>query len=246
MKNLVNANSAYVLFCLICTVFLFSCQEEESLDEIINVESKVLETWCDIGGDSCGNSNGSFTLTYSSNFNPNDVNWSILSGNISIVGGQGTNTVSLQLGSNFNGGSVYAIGTGNGGVVCSDSYSISKCTTPPPPACDLSFGGELENGQYLAFSPATNSVLNNVTYKTDIWTNPSNASVSWTKLSSSSPVSWSQSGKNLSFRFYDNNPRSTGGRAVFRLIVSKDGCETISRSFIFCHGDCGVIDNPDA
>lgn len=231
-----------LLWIISFALLVLSCSEEESFDhEIIDMEGRALLTNCNIPGNSCGSPGGTTTLTYSSDFSPNDINWSIQSGNISILNGQGTNTVTLQLGSNFNGGSVYAIGSGNGGIVCSDSYSIPKC-----PTCNLSLGGELENGQYMAFSPTLNRVSNNVTYRTDMWVSPSDASVSWARIYPfSSSVSWSQTGIDLSFRFNDNGPFDTGGQAKFRMTVSKNGCTSLTRDFIFCHGDCSVNINPD-
>jgi len=130
------------LWMLIFIPFLFSCSEEElQLEEkTLNIEERIpseknetLRTTCTINGLNCGRPNSTITLTYNSDFNPNNVNWSILSGSISIIGGQGTNTVTLRLGSNFNGGSVYAIGSGNGGIVCSDSYNIVRCPQCTPP-----------------------------------------------------------------------------------------------------------------
>lgn len=122
------------LWILIFIPFVLSCSEEElhPNDEINNIKSRALRTVCDINGNSCGSPNGTLTLTYSSDFNPNDVNWSIQSGNISIISGQGTSTVTLRFGSSFNGGSVLAIGSGNGGIICSDSYSLTKCIIDPP------------------------------------------------------------------------------------------------------------------
>lgn len=234
-----------LLWALSMALFVFSCNEEDLLSpELTDVESKAYITTCDISGNSCGNPGSTSVLTYTSDFTPNDVNWSIQSGNISIINGQGTSMVTVQFGSNFNGGSVYAVGSGNGGIICSDSYPISKC--PQPPSCNLTFGGELDNGQLMAFSPTPNNVLNNVLYRTDMWVSPSDASVTWTRIGPfGSSIAWSQSGKNLSFRFNDNSPNTTGGRATFRMTVSKSGCESVSRDFIFCHGDCSSGGGPE-
>lgn len=117
---------------LILIPFVFSCSEEELQlnDEILDTEGVIARITSDISGSSCGSPGGILTLTYSADFNPNDVNWSIQSGNISIIGGQGTNRVTLRFASNFNGGSVFAIGSaGNGGIVYSDPYTISKCSS---------------------------------------------------------------------------------------------------------------------
>lgn len=84
---------------LILIPFVFSCSEEELQlnDEILDTEGVIARITSDISGSSCGSPGGILTLTYSADFNPNDVNWSIQSGNISIIGGQGTNRLLCDL-----------------------------------------------------------------------------------------------------------------------------------------------------
>jgi len=92
------------LWILIFIPFVLSCSEEEfQLEEkTLNIEERIsneknetLRTTCTINGISCGRPNSTITLTYNSDFTPNDVNWSILSRRISIAGDWGMNTITI-------------------------------------------------------------------------------------------------------------------------------------------------------
>ncbi|MGB3180983.1 MAG: hypothetical protein WBB45_06315 [Cyclobacteriaceae bacterium] len=117
--------------------FACSTQEEVTPEKVTTTTDDPTlpkeETLCTISGPSSVDPSTSQSYTYNPDFTPNDVNWSVQSGDISIASGQGTSNVTLSFGSSFNGGSIYAIGSGNGGVVCSDTYSISKNTSCTPP-----------------------------------------------------------------------------------------------------------------
>ncbi|SEK26767.1 hypothetical protein SAMN04487910_0122 [Aquimarina amphilecti] len=157
------------LWILICVPLVFSCSKEEfSLnEEVFDAENKALQTECNVKGNSCGNPGGTLVLTYDSDFGVNDVNWSIQSGNISIISGQGTNRVTLRLGSNFSGGSVFVIGSGNGGIVCSDSYSLTRCVSTgctPPIAIDLRQTSGSCPGDVFTFNANPNGSVDSGSY----------------------------------------------------------------------------------
>lgn len=123
MKN------SFLMFIWLLAISIACTTTEVDDIEVISQESKIqaVQTLCDINGDSCAYPYSSETYTYTSSFTPNDVHWTIQSGNMSVASGQGTSNVTLSFNSNFNGGTLYALGSGSGGIVCSETYSISKC-----------------------------------------------------------------------------------------------------------------------
>jgi len=108
-----------------------SCRNDEIESDIQLIESSEIQaktTSCDINGLKVVSPSSTAVYTYTSNFTPNTVTWSVISGSITIISGQGTNTITLSFGSNFNGGTISAYGVG--GVTCSKNYIIKKCTPP--------------------------------------------------------------------------------------------------------------------
>lgn len=167
------------LFVLILIPLLFfSCsQDEEELEsnhKILNTEEqvhlKLLSplTECTID-DSCGNPGDIINVNFNSDFMPNDVNWSIQNGNLSIISGQGTPRLTLFLHSDFEGGSVFAIGSGDGGIVCSTTSIVTKCPATPnctPPTLMLleQISGECQ-GDIFVFEAKLNGSTNNGSYQ---------------------------------------------------------------------------------
>lgn len=152
-----------------------SCSKEAIETDIQQAESQITKgknnpltarTNCDILGSSQITPGSTVTYTYSSNFTPNDVNWSVQSGSITIVSGQGTNTVTLSFGSNFTTGSIFAIGSGNGGIVCSDSMTITAGCTPPTEIEIVQVSGACP-GQTFTFRADTNGSTTGGSYQ---WT----------------------------------------------------------------------------
>ncbi|MBX2829030.1 MAG: hypothetical protein KTR22_12770 [Flavobacteriaceae bacterium] len=74
----------------------------------------------------CGLPGGSITFTFNPNPPGSNVIWSIQSGDISAILGNGT-TQTFNLGSNFSGGQIMAIG---GAFDCKDTYIIDPCFQP--------------------------------------------------------------------------------------------------------------------
>lgn len=113
----------------------------------------------------------------------------------------------------------------------------SWCPPCPPSPCDLpTIGGELDNGQYLAFAPTVNEVCQSVRYETDMFFSPGVTSVTWQKTTSSPAwaPTWGQTGDDLWFRF-----EAQDQTASFRISAT-NACGTTVRDFKFksvC--DCG-------
>ena len=164
------------LWFLVLIPFLFACTEEEiNLEQNNNLQVEELagtkgdiafRTTCDITGTFCGTPGGTSQLSYTANFLPSDITWSIQRGNISIIGGQGTSTVTLQFASNFTGGSVTALGTGSGGIVCSDVQSITVCDPPctPPTSMDIDQINGACEGDIFTFTADPNGSTDSGSY----------------------------------------------------------------------------------
>ncbi|MFA0964101.1 hypothetical protein AB9P05_19995 [Roseivirga sp. BDSF3-8] len=137
------------------TITLFSCEKEnltppeKTSSQIDNVETVI--TYCNISGSSPVAPGATKSYTYDSNINLNDVTWSIQSGDISIVSGQGTSNVTLSFGPYFNGGSIRAIGSDNQGTVCSEIYNIS-----PIQVCSIQGSSSVYPGTSGTYTYSTN------------------------------------------------------------------------------------------
>ena len=86
----------------ISSIFL-SCQKED--DNIID-NRLDLNGSCGIDGDDCGQLNSELTYNYISNRNDEQITWSVVSGEITLVSGQGTSRATFLLGSDFSEGIV--------------------------------------------------------------------------------------------------------------------------------------------
>ena len=120
------------LFVLLILVFAASCEKDSAIsEEGLNFKKDLVKAPCTIDGPDCGNPFSIVTFTYSSDTHNQNINWSVVSGNMSLVSGQGTTSATFTLNSSFSGGSVnVTAGT------CSLTKQILKCT-PPPPSCGL-------------------------------------------------------------------------------------------------------------
>ena len=123
-----------LIYLLLVTVLCFSC-EQEITDEITNEATKdqnsIVKAPCTIDGPECGNINSTVVFTYDSDVHNQNITWSVVSGNISLISGQGTTRASFRLASNFTGGTVNVVAGG-----CNLSKQIALCSSPPP--CGLS------------------------------------------------------------------------------------------------------------
>ncbi len=154
---------------IISLIVFSSCSTDEiepDIQLIESIESFAKSTDCDIEGSSIVSPGSTVTYTYTSNLSPNTITWSILSGNISIISGQGTNTVTLSFASNFNGGSILADGI-NGVIHCSESFSISACTPPTYVEIDQISGACM--GDVFTFTANPNGSTDNGLYQWSVF-----------------------------------------------------------------------------
>lgn len=131
--------------CLLSMLFtlLYSCEskvpeletseakEVFTIGEVQNSASKKggLTPNCGIFGPLCASPNQSITFTYfSPDLNP-AITWTVTGVDVSIASGQGTHTVTINLGGNFSGGSISVIGVGPAN--CSAGQNILLCGTTP-------------------------------------------------------------------------------------------------------------------
>lgn len=93
---------------------------------------------CGVIGPKCAFSKQVLTYTYSTTVLSPNITWTIVSGNISIEDGQGTNTITLKFGSNFQGGYVTVVGAGKSD--CSVTFEIIACSEIPVDNCKYHLG----------------------------------------------------------------------------------------------------------
>jgi len=131
-----------------------------------------LSTTCDILGNFSPTPGSVVTYTYSSNIAPNVVNWSIQSGNMTIISGQGTRTVTVRLSSNFTIGRIFADGFGGGNISCAKSkVIIAPCV--PPTFVSIRQETAACHGQIVAF----NAFFDGNTSGTYQWATPVGGSI---------------------------------------------------------------------
>jgi hypothetical protein len=120
--------------------FNFSCdsdnqefiEETNSIDNLLKVDeensgnsSRKALSFCKIDGPTSACSGQTVTYTYSTDLTISNIVWSVTSGNLTLISGQGTNTAIFQIGSPFSGGWVQAYGSGS--PDCFASIQILKC-----------------------------------------------------------------------------------------------------------------------
>lgn len=148
------------LILLVVLTMIFSCETDNS--EFENTQSEEIFTIgeikssnakssrgnqigigidlldCAIVGPKCASKNQTLSYTYfSPDINPTII-WTVDS-NISIISGQGTNTLTIATGNNFNGGHISVEGVGP--INCVASRNIPLCGDPVPvDDCEYSLG----------------------------------------------------------------------------------------------------------
>lgn len=174
------------LLILIVIPFIFSCSEEEfdsgemaiTINEQESTEKGIaFRTYCDITGPTCADPGTTAQFSYTKNFTTSNITWFVQSGNVTITGGQGTSTVTVQFASNFSGGTISALGTGSGGVLCSDIMQISKCVVPsctPPTLILITQTGGTSYGDIFTFEADPNGSTDTGTYQ---WSTSPGASI---------------------------------------------------------------------
>ena len=81
-------------------------------------------TICCVLGSDTGIPGNQLTYEYESNRTHTEIEWEVVSGDMTIVSGQGTTSVVVELGANFEGGELS--GLGNGELKCSAIVNIEK------------------------------------------------------------------------------------------------------------------------
>ncbi len=153
------------LVLIISLVIFSSCSTDEIVPDTQSIESETLvtknPTTCKIKGSSTAYAGCTTTYTATNNFSAGSITWSVLSGNISIVSGQGTNSVQLNFASNFSGGEIRWSGV-NGPDNCATTKVISSATAPNDIVFDQ-ISGECP-GDIFEINADPNGSTNNGTY----------------------------------------------------------------------------------
>ena len=114
-------------------IFMVSCSnDDESSDN--NTESSEFvcgedisnysETICCVTGSELASPGEKLSFEYNSNTNNTIFNWKIVSGSISIVSGENSQTVTLEFGNDFTDGIVHCESSGD--LVCNAELIINK------------------------------------------------------------------------------------------------------------------------
>ena len=222
----------------------FSCEEDNSELETIQSEeifvigeigntnnqsshnqknklNKIGLTDCGTSGPLCAFPNQTLTYTYSTpDINPS-ITWTVNSGSISIISGQGTNTVTFVTGSNFNGGQISVEGVGP--IGCISTRNILLCGGPNPDVCNYILGindeyiDGTQSGANVVYLNAGGNFPNGTTYE------------------------WEIRRQNGTIQFYSpstSNPRlvsaSINNRITRATVTAKfEGCEkTVTKTFM--------------
>ena len=84
-------------------------------------------TCCDIDGRILVEPNSTYTYTHTFNRGLYSVDWTVLSGDITLVSGQNTNSATFKFGNNFTTGQISAFATAKiNGLECENRILVSK------------------------------------------------------------------------------------------------------------------------
>lgn len=134
---------------------MFSCSEElTSEDKLISTpeaskdaDASILAA-CNITGCSLVPPGCTNTYTYVSDFSSVVTTWNVVSGDITLLSGQGTSQATFQFGSGFSTGAIQASGEGSG--FCASTFYISAVPTPVITAVRNSDPGEPTDYKFTA------------------------------------------------------------------------------------------------
>ncbi|WP_299674862.1 hypothetical protein [uncultured Tenacibaculum sp.] len=137
--------------------------EGEINSSLTKNKSIALPSGCGVIGENCANRNQILSYTYFSSSPSTNTIWSIVSGDITIIRGQNTNTVTLNFGNNFSGGSVMVSGNGvlNCAVIlqinnCGNGGTGSICDTYSPGISDNYLDGTLSGANFIHLEASGN------------------------------------------------------------------------------------------
>jgi len=128
-----------LLFFAIPFILFSSCNKtDDPVDESMyydqdgNCEDKIPQgTCCDVDGRILVEPGKSYNYTYKvyKSQTPKKINWTVVTGNIEIINGQGTNEATFRFGKNFTTGKISGMGNNGQSNDCCDCQStidISK------------------------------------------------------------------------------------------------------------------------
>jgi len=130
-------NISLFAFAVMLLSFVLSCEVDNQelkddfsieKNEKINLKQDLTNSrlvLCEIDGPTTGCPNQYVTYTYSTTLTMQSITWSVVNGNMTLYSGQGTNTATFLLASNFTGGWVQAYGSGT--PDCVVSAEILNC-----------------------------------------------------------------------------------------------------------------------
>ncbi|MGB3180981.1 MAG: hypothetical protein WBB45_06305 [Cyclobacteriaceae bacterium] len=158
-------------FTILFGLLSFACnnnQEEVIPEKVTEVTDPTLpteETMCDISGASTVSPNSKEFYTYNYDFPSTDINWSVQSGDITILGGQYSSTVYVEFGYGFTGGTLNAYGSNDNDINCSENFTISKSSvcTPPTNVSIHQTSGQCVGGSFT-FTAYSSGSINSGSY----------------------------------------------------------------------------------
>lgn len=123
-------------------IFTFSCSNDSSNQAQANslnenkyldqdpdcnqkITAKTAETCCDTDGRILVETGNSYKYTYKANFKLDDNQWTVVSGSIILIEGQGTGEATFYFAKDFTKGTISAYGRGDG-IHCQSTLEISK------------------------------------------------------------------------------------------------------------------------
>lgn len=95
---------------------------EEAINDAITNDSVA----CCVLGKLQASPGDTIEYTYNSSFTSKIYNWTIISGDITIISGENSKTVQVKFGDNFTGGEIVGLGDNQEGRKCSDSVEVTK------------------------------------------------------------------------------------------------------------------------
>ncbi|WP_166922843.1 hypothetical protein [Flavobacterium poyangense] len=124
------AATLFLIFTLSCSNdgdnhFKYRKYDLKYLDPDANCDATMSGTCCDVDGRILVNAGNKYTYTYKGNKATANVTWTVLSGSITIVQGQGTNEAEFYFGKDFTTGQISAKGYVNE-LYCHNIINISK------------------------------------------------------------------------------------------------------------------------
>ena len=245
----------YLIFFIVLAI-LFSCEKDNAeLETILSEETYVIGeignsstksnsdkvntlnknsflSDCGTLGPLCTSPNQTLSYTYfTPDINPN-ITWTVNSGNISIISGQGTNTATFATGSNFNGAQISVQGVGPIGCVSTRNILLCGGVNPPDQdECEYILG---INDEYIDGTQ-------------------SGANVVYLNAGGNFPIGttyeWEIRRQNRTTQFYspsENNPRlvsaSINNRITRATVTAKfENCEkTITKTFMCAIPDMDI------